>query len=44
MNPEDVRLFLEVFFEILTFAVLLLGLFGLLIPVFPGLTVMWIAT
>ncbi len=44
MNPEDVRLFIEVFLEVLTFIVLLLGLFGLLIPVFPGLTVMWIAT
>jgi uncharacterized protein YqgC (DUF456 family) len=44
MNPEEVRLFIEVFLEILTLVVLLLGLFGLLIPVFPGLTVMWIAT
>ncbi len=44
MNPEEVRLFIEVFLEVLTLVVLLLGLFGLLIPVFPGLTVMWLAT
>src|SRR3972149_6245856 len=30
--------------ESLTLFVLIMGLFGLLIPVFPGLTVMWIAT
>jgi uncharacterized protein YqgC (DUF456 family) len=44
MTPEELRLIIEVFFEIIIFVVLLLGLFGLLIPVFPGLTVMWIAT
>lgn len=44
MTPEDIKLFIEIFFELFTFAVLLVGLFGLLIPVFPGLTVMWIAT
>ena len=44
MTPEDIKLFIEIFFEFFTFAVLLVGLFGLLIPVFPGLTVMWIAT
>jgi uncharacterized protein YqgC (DUF456 family) len=43
MDP-DLILFIEIFFELLTLAVLLLGLFGLLIPVFPGLTVMWLAT
>ena len=42
MTPEDFKLFIEIFFEFLTFGALLLGLFGLLIPVFPGLTVMWI--
>lgn len=30
--------------ELLTLFVLLAGLFGLLIPVFPGLTIMWIGT
>jgi uncharacterized protein YqgC (DUF456 family) len=44
MTPEDLKLFIEIFFEFLTFGALLLGLFGLLIPVFPGLTVMWIGT
>ena len=44
MDPEAVKLFVEVFLEVTTFVILLFGLFGLLIPVFPGLTVMWIAT
>lgn len=43
MNPADWELFAQVFFEVLTFAVLIFGLLGLLIPVFPGLVVMWIA-
>lgn len=43
MNPVDWELFVQVFFEVLTFAVLIFGLLGLLIPVFPGLVVMWIA-
>jgi len=30
--------------DTLTLLVLLVGLFGLIIPVFPGLTVMWLAT
>jgi len=30
--------------DTLTLFVLLIGLFGLIIPVFPGLTVMWLAT
>ena len=30
--------------DALTLFVLLIGLFGLIIPVFPGLTVMWLAT
>ena len=34
----------QVLLESLTLFVLLAGLFGLLIPVFPGLTIMWIGT
>ncbi|MFN8381011.1 MAG: DUF456 domain-containing protein [Anaerolineales bacterium] len=34
----------QVLLESLTLLALLTGLFGLLIPVFPGLTVMWIGT
>ena len=34
----------EVVLQTLTLFVLLTGLFGLLIPVFPGLVVMWLAT
>jgi uncharacterized protein len=29
--------------EILTFVVMLVGLFGLVIPIFPGIVVMWLA-
>lgn len=43
MDPKTLELFLQVFFEAITFAVLVFGLLGLLIPVFPGLTVMWLA-
>jgi len=43
-DPEFWRLYFETLLELLTFLALLTGLFGLLIPVFPGLTVMWIAT
>ncbi|MBI5841700.1 MAG: DUF456 domain-containing protein [Chloroflexi bacterium] len=38
------ELWLQVMIDSLTLFVLLMGLFGLLIPVFPGLTVMWLAT
>lgn len=34
----------QVLLESLTLLALLAGLFGLLIPVFPGLTVMWVGT
>ena len=37
-------LFLQVLLETFTLFVLLVGLFGLVVPVFPGLTVMWLAT
>jgi len=44
MDPVFWETFVQVFLEVATFAVLVFGLLGLLIPVFPGLTVMWIAT
>jgi uncharacterized protein YqgC (DUF456 family) len=37
-------LLLQTLLETLTLFVMLVGLFGLIVPVFPGLTVMWIAT
>jgi uncharacterized protein len=43
MTPEF-QLFLQVILEALTLFVLLVGLFGLIMPVFPGLTVMWLGT
>lgn len=43
-DPLFWETFAQVFLEVTTFAVLVFGLLGLLIPVFPGLTVMWIAT
>jgi hypothetical protein len=44
MDPATLELIADVFLKGLTLTVLLLGLFGLLIPIFPGLTIMWIAT
>lgn len=44
MDPASLELFAQVFLEALTFTILILGLLGLLIPIFPGLTIMWIAT
>lgn len=35
---------LQIALETFTLFVLLIGLFGLVVPVFPGLTVMWLAT
>ncbi len=37
-------IFLQTLLHTLTFLVLIVGLLGLFIPIFPGLTVMWIAT
>ena len=37
-------LLLQAILETFTLFVMLVGLFGLIVPVFPGLTVMWIAT
>jgi hypothetical protein len=44
MIPFTWEFFGQVVFEALTLFVLLAGLAGLFIPVFPGLTVMWLAT
>ncbi len=41
MTPE---LFLQVILETITLFVLIVGLLGLIVPVFPGLTVMWLGT
>lgn len=42
--PTDPRFWSEVVLQTLALFVLLVGLLGLLIPVFPGLIVMWLAT
>ena len=44
IDPAFWELFFETFLGILTFLVLLTGLIGLVIPIFPGLTVMWLGT
>lgn len=43
MSPEFSQ-FLFVILDLLTLAVMLIGLVGLIMPVFPGLVVMWLAT
>lgn len=43
MDP-GFQLFLQVILETLTLFVLLVGLVGLIMPVFPGLVVMWLGT
>ena len=42
--PDWLQLALQIFLETITLFVLLVGLVGLIVPVFPGLTVMWLAT
>jgi uncharacterized protein YqgC (DUF456 family) len=42
--PTDIDFWFQVFLETITLFVLIVGLFGLLIPIFPGLTVMWLGT
>ena len=42
--PEWLTFFLQVALETLTLFALLVGLAGLIVPVFPGLTIMWLAT
>ena len=44
MSPLTLQFWLDVVLQSLTLFFLLIGLAGLVIPVFPGLTVMWIAT
>jgi len=44
MDPTFWEFLAQVALETLTLLVLLTGLAGLVIPVFPGLTVMWLAT
>lgn len=44
IDPANWELFAQTFFGVLTFFVLLTGLIGLIVPVFPGLTVMWLGT
>jgi uncharacterized protein len=41
--PPGLELTAQVLLETLTLFVLLVGLLGLIVPVFPGLTVMWLA-
>ena len=43
-DPEFWKMYFEVLLEVLTFFVLLTGLIGLVVPIFPGLIVMWIGT
>jgi uncharacterized protein YqgC (DUF456 family) len=42
--PTWLPLLLQIALESLTLFVLLVGLFGLIMPVFPGLVIMWIGT
>lgn len=42
--PIDFPFWFQFFIQTLTLFFLLVGLFGLIIPIFPGLTVMWLAT
>jgi uncharacterized protein YqgC (DUF456 family) len=43
MTPE-LELFLQVVLETLTLFALIVGLLGLIVPIFPGLVVMWLGT
>jgi uncharacterized protein YqgC (DUF456 family) len=42
--PTDLEFFFRVLLETLTLFFMLVGLAGLVIPIFPGLVVMWLAT
>ncbi|NJN80327.1 MAG: DUF456 domain-containing protein [Anaerolineales bacterium] len=44
MDPATLELLAQVLLEVVVLTALVFGLLGLLIPIFPGLTVMWIAT
>ena len=41
--PPDFPFFFQVIVQTFTLFFILVGLFGLIVPVFPGLTVMWLA-
>lgn len=43
MTPELILWLYQVGLQTLTLFFMLVGLFGLIVPVFPGLTVMWLA-
>ena len=43
MTPE-LELFLQIVLETLTLFALIVGLLGLIVPVFPGLVIMWLGT
>jgi uncharacterized protein YqgC (DUF456 family) len=43
MSPEFAQ-FLKVVLEALTLLALIVGLLGLIVPIFPGLTIMWLGT
>jgi len=43
MTPEF-ELFLQVILETLTLFALIVGLLGLIVPIFPGLVIMWLGT
>jgi len=43
MTPEF-ELFLQVVLETLTLFALIVGLLGLIVPIFPGLVIMWLGT
>ena len=43
-DPEFWKMYFETLLKVLTFLTLLTGLLGLVIPIFPGLIVMWIGT
>ncbi|MBI5352378.1 MAG: DUF456 domain-containing protein [Chloroflexi bacterium] len=44
IDPTAWTVFTESLLGVITFLVLLTGLIGLMVPVFPGLTVMWLGT
>jgi uncharacterized protein YqgC (DUF456 family) len=44
VDPAYLELFAQTFLGVLTFFVLVTGLIGLIVPIFPGLTVMWLGT
>ncbi|RME88452.1 MAG: DUF456 domain-containing protein [Anaerolineae bacterium] len=42
--PTDLQFWLQVTVETLTLLIMLVGLIGLVIPIFPGLVVIWLAS